>query len=108
MTFSRGDGVSAASYGQEHRAAEEVVADWGFSGCELSQVHRNYYGLPQGIYISQVEASCPLSQLQPGDVLFQVNDTPITCLADARAALAGLQRGTFRIYRAGQELNFTF
>ena len=104
MSFSRSDGVSTASYGQERRAAEEVFADWGFAGCELSEVHRNYYGFPQGIYISQVDAASPLNQLQPGDVLFRVNETPITCLEDARTVLTGLQSGTFCIYRAGQEL----
>lgn len=110
VTFTRKDGVSAAAYSEGWQITEEAFWELGFVGRELTAVYRNYYALPQGIYISQVDSSSRLGLLglQPGDVLLQVNDKPITCLEDAREALAGLQTGVLILYRAGQTFTIIY
>lgn len=110
VSFTRGNSPSVAAISEAQESREEAFWTLGFVGRELSDVYRTYYELPRGVYISQVDSSSLLGRLglQPGDVLVQVNNTPIICLADAKAALEGLESGTLVLYRAGQSITITF
>ena len=110
VSFSRGNSPSVTAVSETQESREEAFWTLGFVGRELSDVYRTYYELPRGVYISQVDSSSLLGRLglQPGDVLVQVNNTPIICLADAKAALEGLGSGTLVLYRAGQSITITF
>ena len=108
VSFTRQSGVEAGSYDWE--VAEEAFWELGFVGRELPAVYSNYYNLPQGVYISQVDSASGLGKLglRPADVLVEVNGTAVTGLADAKAALAGLKSGTLRICRDGVYITITF
>lgn len=108
VSFTRQSGGQADSYDWE--VAEEAFWELGFVGRELPAVYSNYYNLPQGVYISQVDSASGLGKLglRPADVLVEVNGTAVTGLADAKAALAGLESGTLRICRDGVYITITF
>ncbi len=108
MSFTRQSGPEAAGYDWE--LEEETFWALGFVGRELPAVYCNYYNLPQGVYISQVDSASTLGKLglQPADVLVEVNGTAITGLADARQMLEELQSGTLRICRAGEYITIAF
>ncbi len=108
MSFTRQSGPEAASYDWE--LEEEAFWELGFVGRQLPAVYCNYYGLPQGVYISQVDSASSLGKLglQPADVLVEVNGAAVTGLADAKALLTGLQSGTLRICRSGEYITIIF
>jgi len=108
MSFTRQSGPEAASYDWE--LEEEAFWELGFVGRELPAVYCNYYSLPQGVYISQVDSASSLGKLglRPGDVLVEVGGAAVTGLADARELLTGLESGVLRVYRAGEYITIAF
>ena len=110
MTFTRHEAISTAAYDELWGQPEETFWEQGFAGRRLDPVYCNYYGLPAGLYISQVDTNSRLGKLglQPGDVLVQVNDTSVTDIESAKSALEGLQEGTLILYRAGQQIIIEF
>lgn len=55
-------------------------APLGFDGHAVSQFWQDYDCLPQGIYITQVEATCDAAAkgILPGDILVAIDGCPIT------------------------------
>lgn len=94
-------------------SAGEESASWpgvGLSGEFFSEAYRRYYDLPQGAHITQVEKGSPAEQagILPGDILTEVNETPLENAAVLESALANCQEGdTLRleIYRNHQTIS---
>lgn len=71
----------------------------GLSVSRLSAMASNFYGLPQGLYVTAVDSG-QLCGLQPGDVITHINDVHTTDLPDAV-----IVRDQFR---AGDTVTVTF
>lgn len=81
----------------------------GFTGQEVPAFWQNYHGLPAGIYVTQVTPGSDASRkgILPGDVLTQLNGTPVTDTAILQRLLETAKPGdsvNVMIYRDGQEI----
>lgn len=70
------------------------------------------YGLPEGVYVSEVsKGSDALKKgLQVGDVILEVNGTPVTTVAEVNLIKEGLSVGDtldLTVYREGETLEIT-
>ena len=84
----------------------------GIVGEEVSTFYQFYYGLPAGLYITQVEAGSPADDtgLETGDILLSVDNTRIYGLADLETALYAYEPGDtvdIVIYRNGRQYSGT-
>ena len=84
----------------------------GIEGEGVSSFYQFYYGLPYGLYITQVEADSPADKigLQAGDILLTVGNTRISGVADYESALYGYEPGDaldIVIYRNGRQYSAT-
>ena len=84
----------------------------GITGEEVSTFYQFYYGLPAGLYITQVEAGSPAEEtgLEAGDILLSVGGTRIYGLADLETVLYGYEpddRVEIVIYRSGRQYSGT-
>ena len=84
----------------------------GINGEAISTLEQIYYGLPAGLYITEVEAGSPAEKtgLQEGDILLSVNDTRIYGLADLETVLYSFEPGDkaqITIYRRGRQYSGT-
>lgn len=74
-------------------AGEELVQfpELGFSGEFFSEAYRQYYHLPQGVHVTQVEEGGPAQRagVMPGDILTAVNETPLENAQVLETALEG-------------------
>ena len=80
----------------------------GIIGESLSAFYQNYYLLPAGLYISQVEPDSPaaLAGIEPGDILLTLAGQSVTSPEDMERILYSHQVGdrvTVTIYRAGHQ-----
>lgn len=78
------------------------VTGLGVEGRFLSRFDQHYFGLPQGIYITQVRRSA--CGIRTGDVLTRINQTPIPDLAALQVLLKDQPAGsalTLEVYRDG-------
>ncbi len=59
----------------------------GLSCMKLSAMASNFYGLPEGLYVSAVDGDCGgcAAGLQVGDVITYINDVRVTTMAEAYA-----------------------
>ena len=90
-------------------AAEDNSSPLGFAGQEVPAFWQNYHGLPAGIYVTQVTPGSDASRkgILPGDVLTQLNGTPVTDAAILQLLLESINPGdsvSVMIYRDGQEI----
>jgi len=80
----------------------------GFSGLAMPDVWQQYYDLPAGICVTDVdERSAAAGFLQTGDILTRAGEVPVSDVSALEEVLAGYQPGdTVRVtlYRKGQEL----
>ncbi len=94
--------------------AEELVRNGSVSGrpslgincVKLSAMASNFYGLPEGLYVSAVDTNCGgcAAGLQAGDVITHINDVRVTSMAEAYAQRNQLKAGelvTVIYYRRG-------
>lgn len=60
------------------------TAYFGIKGQEVTEKIKTEYGIPNGIYISAVEAKSPAYQagIQTGDVIYRVNDTTVNTMQE--------------------------
>ena len=67
----------------------------GLEGQELSDLYRNFYDLPQGLYISHITPGGPadLAKLQCGDILQAINAHPVTTEGEFLQIITDLQKG---------------
>ena len=84
----------------------------GIDGEEVSTFYQFYYGLPAGLYITQVERGSPADEtgLESGDILLSVNGTRIYGLADFENALYAFDPGDrveIVIFRNGRQYSGT-
>lgn len=80
----------------------------GFTGCILSSFDRHYYGLPAGIYITDVAESSHAAAkgICAGDILLQLDGSQITDAATLQTQLDTYQTGDtvkLVLYRAGSQ-----
>lgn len=81
----------------------------GVTVTDVTQEHQ-LYGLPQGATVRAVEQGSPAEEagLQPGDIITQVDDTPITGSRELVRILRDCavdQKLTLTLYRKGQTLS---
>ena len=84
----------------------------GIEGEEVSTFYQFYYGLPAGLYITQVEPNSPADEtgLESGDILISINNTRIYGLADLETVLYSFNPGDqaqIVIYRNGRQYSGT-
>lgn len=67
----------------------------GFSTQTLSPLEQQFFRLPKGVYITQVDTDSPAYQvgIRPGDTLLQVNDQAITSTQELLSLLYTLSPG---------------
>lgn len=72
VSFFEGDGISSAGVEVDQSLCREVQ---GITFQELPLLYRQMYGLPQGLYVSQVEEGSPGEKagIVPGDVLLMAD-----------------------------------
>ena len=81
--------------------------------CEgLSLFYRYYYGLPEGMYVTDVTPGGPSDKLgiAPGDIIIQLDDVQITSMEDLNSALYAHEAGDkieIVIYRGGKKYSST-
>lgn len=83
---------------------------WGFSGQSVSEFWQHYHDLPQGIYVAEVEEAMIAEKLGilPGDILMQINNTPIGDVDSLQELLGMLSPGeevSIDISRSGSEIS---
>ena len=88
---------------QTERSTPEI------QGQAISPVCGNYYGLPQGIYITAMAESSELyaQGLRSGDILLEINGTPITDTETLEALLNSDQTLHICYERQGQQYEIT-
>lgn len=79
----------------------------GIEGQDISEVCRNYYSLPQGIYITQVQTDTDFyaKGLRSGDILLDLNGIPVSdsqTLEDLLFAAADGEPVKLTYYRYGK------
>ena len=84
----------------------------GVEGEALPLFYQNYYRMPAGLYITQVEpgSSADLCGIEPGDILISIDDTRITSMDVLHELLYGHEAGdsvTVTIYRSGKTASAT-
>ena len=84
----------------------------GITGEEVGRFEQAYYGLPSGLYITEVETGSPAEEtgLLPGDILLSLNGTRIYGLADLETLLYAFDPGDkaeIVIYRKGRQYSGT-
>ena len=90
----------------ETRQCREAPPSLGVSAESVTAFLQEYYDLPQGIYITAVEADSPAEKagLIPGDIILTFEDMPITDEASLNEQLCNGYHGqiiTLTIYRSG-------
>lgn len=78
----------------------------GFSTHTLSALEQQFFRLPKGVYITQVDTDSPAYQvgIRPGDTLLQVNDQAITTTQELMSLVYTLTPGDWAevvFYRSG-------
>lgn len=84
----------------------------GITGETVSGFYQRYFGLPAGVYITEVTPGGPGEKagLAARDVLTKMNGRALTCAEDLTAALAGCQAGdtvSLEVWRDRQKLTLT-
>jgi S1-C subfamily serine protease len=82
------------------------------TGQTVSIFDRRFYGLPQGVLVTQVEdgGSANIAGIRSGDVITALNDTAITSWKELQSDLSRLQAGEtvkLQFYRPQGEQTFT-
>ena len=104
---------SAASAQEEPILSEDNIkqSQLGITGHEITPFHQQYYELPQGIYISEIEpgSQCHSQGLRCGDILIAVNGQKITDFDTLNLSLLQAEPGScacLTVYRDGKEHSF--
>ena len=84
----------------------------GFTGQQITDFYEQYYEIPQGIYITDVEegSDCQLKGLQVGDILTHFNGKRITDSSEFNELLQLTKPGdsaVITIDRSGEEMQLT-
>lgn len=84
----------------------------GIEGESLSPFYQHYYGLPAGLYITQVDPGSDAEQkgVEGGDLLLSVNGTSVTNMDNLKSAIMEHevgQQAEVIIYRAGKQYRLT-
>ena len=85
----------------------------GFEPQTISAFHRNYYHLPQGVYIPRVQngSNAALAGVLPGDILVSFNGQPVADSDALQALVDGCNAGdtvSLTLLRDGNELTAEF
>lgn len=77
-------------------------------GQSLSQRCRNYYDLPQGIYLTQVDSSSVFytQGIRPGDIVLKLNGSPVTDPQQLQTMVFQVSQGhtvELQVYRLGKQ-----
>ena len=84
----------------------------GVTGEALPLFYQNYYRMPAGLYITEIEpgSSADLCGMEPGDILISIDDSRITSMDTLHEVLYSHEAGdsvTVTIYRAGKTASAT-
>ena len=84
----------------------------GIEGESLSPFYQHYYGLPAGLYITQVDSGSDAEEkgIEGGDLLMSINGISVTNMDDMKSAIMECEVGQTAeviIYRAGKQYRLT-
>ena len=81
--------------------SEEDSAYIGITGESVSDEMTDYYGIPQGVFVMEVEEGSPADEagLQKGDIITKFDGSGVTSMSDLQDMLA--------YYAAGEEIEVT-
>ena len=82
----------------------------GIQGEEVTAVSQHYYGLPAGVYITQVSDGAQTQGMHTGDILLDVNGTRVSTPRELSLAVSACRIGetaTVTVYRNKERLSLT-
>ena len=99
----------AFAQGEAAAARADCLMLAGMALQEPDPVYQELHGLPQGLFVMQVEPGSQAEklQIQPGDVLLSLDNTPVSSLEEMKAYINC--KGGFRLalWRDGREISLT-
>ncbi len=89
------EGNTAVTYPTEEEQAAAYSWSFGINYAYLPAVYRNYYGVPEGVFIHTVIIDSPAADagLQEGDILISLGNVLTNCYAGADAAMGRIVEG---------------
>ena len=101
-------GISDLKSSIERLSNGSALAYLGIVGQDVTAQISEEHQIPRGVYISEVTAESPAynSGLQSGDIIYAVDDTEITTVAELQTLLEGKVPGenvTVRARRVGRD-----
>ena len=99
---------STEATGRDSLYTQVDISPLGLTGCILTSFDRHYYGLPAGVYITDVSerSHAAAKGICAGDVLLQINGSHITDLETLQSQLGAYPAGatvTLVLYRSGSQ-----
>ena len=112
VAFSRGDGTPVATEAVSHEEALALQEPLGITGTIIPRVYQNYYRLPNGLYVTQVESGSQASEngLVVGDIITKLDDWVIQDDLALSLYAKSIKKGedvTLTLYRNGNEYTVT-
>ena len=121
-TFTDSSGVEGLGFAIPSATVQEVVNQlitqgyvsgrpWlGIQGESFSSYYRRFYQLPQGVYITEVEAGSPAQTagLMRGDIITRADDSPVSDMETLNSLLYTHSAGDtmlLTVYRGGHQGN---
>ena len=103
VAFSRGADVPETA---QHHEEDLPLGGFGLQGTVIPIVYQRYYKLPGGIYVTKVSSTGEAfaKGIVVGDILTQIENTPITDITVLEQLCAGFAPGqevTLHMYRNG-------
>jgi len=97
------------SEGKAAQAAEDSLSLAGMALQEPDPVYQQLHALPEGLYVVQVEPGSQAEklQIQPGDVLVSLDNTPVSTLEGMKNLMEQKNRHDLMLWRDGRKFSLT-
>lgn len=104
--------ISLAKTADQPAACFDLRTSSPIQGQSLSQRCRNYYDLPQGVYLTQVDNSSVFyaQGMRTGDIVLKLNGDPVTDPQQLQTMVFQVSQGQtaqLQIYRMGKQFAIT-
>lgn len=112
VAFSRGDGTPVATETASHEESLALRDALGITGTMIPRIYQNYYRLPSGLYVTQVESDSQASEngMVVGDIITKLDDWIVQDDASLSLYAQSIKKGeqiTLTLYRSGSEYTMT-